>query len=339
MAILSDVVTFEGEDAGFFLKPVTENPEITSLGIEIMDEVVDSYIYLNKELDKITKANTDCGLTDSTGATQIYRKKIDLVELKAYKEQCYKIFDQTVFKKMLKRGTDVANMTEGEIATLLQQFVTPVITRDAMRILLLGDTTNASANYNMMDGILKQLSDGATAADGSGRLIPNLGNVTDAMLSSTNDVILDTFQDIWELQDRKLKQVPNSNKVFWVTGSVWDAWGRYQQSKVGNLESSMTKVINGVSTYSFNGVPILPLWILDEYLTADFQISPSGFSVGENIIILTDPSNHVLALDTQAAGNEVKFWYDENTEKNKFKAVYQMGYKYKYPELQVIAGI
>ena len=58
MAVLDSIVTFEGTDAGFFLKDVTENPTITDLGFEVITEPTDTFLYLHTEMDKATKKVT-----------------------------------------------------------------------------------------------------------------------------------------------------------------------------------------------------------------------------------------------------------------------------------------
>lgn len=346
-AIIDSVVKFEGEDAGFFLKDVTENESVTSFGFDVIDEVTDSYIYLNTEFDKITKKKTTCGYTNNTDGADIYRKKLTLVELQAYKEQCYKVFDNTVFRKKLKRGSDAADMTDGEIGNMLKDFVTPVIARDAIRILFLGDTAVGNSDYNQLDGIYKVLAGGAATADDSGVKIPDAGAITDAMLSTdvptAGSVIGQTeieklFARVYAAQHRKLRQVADSEKRFIVTGSIYDAWADFIISKNGALESSMSLLQNGVSVLKYRGIPIIPVRLVDEYLAADFYVGSPGTTAEPNRMILTKADNHVLALDVTAPENEVRFWFDENTEKTKFRATYQMAYTYKYPEYMVIAG-
>lgn len=331
MAILTDVVTYEGDDAGFFLKPVTENPTITDLGFEIIDDTVNTkFIYLNTEIDKITKKRVACGWTSTgTGAT-IYRKEITPVNLEMYLEQCADVFDETVFRKQLKRGVDVNDLTGTEVENLLLGFVNPVITRDAMRMLFLGDTASTNPYYNPIDGIYKKLAAGAIT-DG----IVDLGALSDTSINTTN--IIATLRSIVNGADRKLKQIPAAQKVLIVTGSVYDAYKAWLQDNA-QLESARQLTVSGVDSLTFDGIPMLPVWIVDEYLEADFQTGSPSSVPDPHRIIYTKMDNHVLVLDTVSRYNEVKFWYDINSDQNKVAARYMMQYEYKYPELITIAG-
>jgi len=332
MAIISSVVNFEGPDAGVFLKPVTENPLITQLGFEQIDDVVtDQYIYLNGELDKITKLRTGCGAkTDTDLGLSITRKQLSPVNLEVFKSQCADVFDNTVFRSALKRGVDTADLSDTEIQTMLLDFVNPVITRDALRILLLADTADADADYSMMDGFYKKLADGATT-DG----IPDAGAIVDADLTVAN--IQGTLQAIYDAQDRKLRQVPDAEKRFYVTYSVYEAWKTWLQTNAA-LESAKTQLVNGLNDITFQGVPLVRLDIVDEYLSADFSTGSPATITNPHRVVLTKPDNHVLALDTVSRYNEVRFWYSLDDDVNKFKARYMMDYQYKYPELIVVAG-
>lgn len=331
MAILTDVVEFEGDDAGFFLRPVTENPLITDLGFEIEDDTVNNkYIYLNTEIDKITKKRVGCGWVETgTGAT-IYRKLINPTDLQVQLSQCSDVFDDTVFRKQLKRGVDVNDLTGTEIEGLLLSFIEPVITRDAMRILWLGDTSLASTNYNQLDGIYKQLAAGVIS-DG----INDAGAITAASLSVAN--IQATLTTVYNAADIKLRQVPNAEKAFYVTENVWDAWLAWMQTNAA-LQSSKDQLVNGLDRLFFNGVELIKLTIVDEYLTADFSVGSPSAVVNPRRIVYAKKTNMVLTLDTVSRYNEVKFWYDLTQDLNYTRARYMMAFSYKYPELITIAG-
>lgn len=336
MAVLDSVITFEGTEAGFFLKDVTENPTIADLGFEIITEPTDTFLYLNTEMDKLTKADTGCGLTDSTDGASIYRKEMIPKRLKAFKQQCYTDFDNTIFAAARKQNVDISDLTSGQLRQLLSDLFMPVVTRDALRILLLGDTGLSDADYNQLTGVYAKLAAGASVADGSGVLIPDAGAISDSDITTAN--IQATLEAVFAAQHRKLRQVPLNQKRFFVTYSVWNAYAEFILSKNGSLESSMTKLQNGIQTLAYKGIPLVSLDIVDEYLSSDFTTGSPATVTNPHRIILTKPDNHVLQLPTNRNYNQVKFWYDENTELNKMKAVYSMIYEYKYPELIVIAG-
>lgn len=331
MAVLTDVVEYEGDDAGFFLKPVTEDPLITQMGFEIIDDVVNNkYIYLNTEIDKITKKRVGCGWTETgTGAT-IYRKLINPIDLQVQLEQCADVFDDTVFRKQMKRGVDVNDLTGTEIEALLLSFVEPVIARDALRIMWLADTALASTNYSMMDGIYKKLAAGVISDD-----IIDAGALTASSVSTAN--IIATLRAIVDGADRKLRQVPTAQKALYVTENVWNGYKAWMQDNA-QLESSKDQTVNGVSNLFFDGIELIKLSFVDEYLAADFVSgSPSAVTDPYRIVYMKK-DNIVVVLDTVSRYNEVKFWYLDKEDTNYMRARYMMQVEYKYPELVTIAG-
>lgn len=331
MAILTDVVEFEGDDAGFFLKPVTENPSITDLGFEIIDDVVNNkYIYLNTEMDKITKKRVGCGWVLTGDGATIYRKLINPVDLQVQLEQCADVFDDTVFRKQMKRGVDVNDLTGTEIEGLLLSFVEPVIVRDALRILLLGDTALADTNYNQLDGLYKKLSAGVIS-DG----INDAGAITDTDLLVAN--IQATLTRVFNAADIKLRQVPNNQKAFYVTESVWNAWLAWMQTNAA-LQSAKDQLVSGLDRLFFQGIELIKLSIVDQYLASDFATGSPSVITDPHRIIYMKKDNIVLVLDTVARYNEVKFWYEMKEDMNYMRARYMMQVEYKYPEFITIAG-
>lgn len=331
MAVLTDVVEYEGDDAGFFLKPVTENPLITQMGFEIIDDVVNNkYIYLNTEIDKITKKRVGCGWTTTGDGATIYRKLINPVDLQVQLEQCADVFDDTVFRKQLKRGVDVNDLTGTEIEALLLSFVEPVITRDALRILWLADTALASTDYSMMDGIYKKLAAGVISDD-----IIDAGALTSTSINTSN--IITTLRAIVDGADRKLRQVPTNQKALYVTENVWNGYKAWMQDNA-QLESSKQQTINGVLELFFDGIQLIKLSFVDEYLAADF-VTGSPAAITDPIrIVYMKKDNIVVVLDTVSRYNEVKFWYLDKEDTNYMRARYMMQVEYKYPELVTIAG-
>lgn len=330
MAILTDVVEFEGDDAGFFLKPVTENPLITNLGFELIDDVVNTkYIYLNTEADKITKKRVGCGWVATGDGATIYRKEINPVNLQVQLSQCADVFDDTVFRKQLKRGVDVNDLTGTEVEGLLLSFLEPTITRDALRILLLGDTSLSNTDYSAMDGMYKKLKAGSLT-DG----IINAGTIGATELLVAN--IQATLQGIIDSADIKLRQVPNNQKALYVTESVWNAWQKWMQTNAA-LQSSKDQLVNGIEVLYFQGIELIKLSIVDEYLS-DFATGSPATVTYPNRVVYSKKDNNVITLDTVSRYNEVKFWYDMTQDLNYSRARYMMSYEYKYPELVTIAG-
>ncbi len=330
MAIIDSVVTYEGENAGLFLKPVTENPLITDLGFQIIDNtVVTKYLYLNTELDKITKKRVGCGWVATGTGNSIYRKAITPVDMQSQMEQCADAFKQTIFMDKLPKGVDVNDLTGTQVETMLIDFINPTITRDALRIMLLGDTSLSNTDYSALDGFYKHLKVGSLT-DG----IVNAGTVTSTDLLVAN--IQATLKRVVDAAHIKLRQVPNAQKALYVTETVYDAWKNWMQTNAA-LQSSKDQLVNGIESLKFDGIELIKLSIVDEYASDFATGSPATFAT-PNRIVYSKKDNNVLAIDTASSYTEVKFWYEPKDDMNYSRVRYAMAYTYKYAELVTIAG-
>ena len=328
MAIVDSVVQFEGESKGFFIKPIIEEPTLTSLGWEFIYGQTDMWLYFNSTLGKITREKTACGSTDSTDGIDVTRKQIQYVELEAYKTQCYKTFDNTILAMARKTGINKADLINGtgDIQKLLLQVVEEAVMRDFLRIALLANTALASADYNMIDGwYVKVNADPDTVDSGV--------TVNATTLNTTNFVA--TMTSIYTARSRRSKQTPNSEMAWYVTRNVYDAWQSFLLSNQAT-DTSLTRFINGEVPASLFGIEMIVLDIVDEFLEADF--TNSGVTDQPYRIVLAKKDQTKVAIDSPSAGKELEIWYDNNTELNKYRAKYNLDIQIGYGEYFTTAG-
>ncbi len=328
MAIVDSVVQFEGESKGFFIKPIIEEPTLTSLGWEFIYGQTDMWLYFNSTLGKITREKTACGSTDSTDGIDVTRKQIQYVELEAYKTQCYKTFDNTILAMARKTGINKADLINGtgDIQKLLLQVVEEAVMRDFLRIALLANTALASADYNMIDGwYVKVNADPDTVDSGV--------TVNATTLNTTNFVA--TMTSIYTARSRRAKQTPNSEMAWYVTRNVYDAWQSFLLSNQAT-DTSLTRFINGEVPASLFGIEMIVLDIVDEFLEADF--TNSGVTDQPYRIVLAKKDQTKVAIDSPSAGKELEIWYDNNTELNKYRAKYNLDIQIGYGEYFTTAG-
>lgn len=328
MAIVDSVVTFEGENKGFFMKPIIEEPTLTTLGWEFIYGQTDMWLYFNNSLGKITREKTACGSTDSTDGIDVTRKQIQYVELEAYKSQCYKTFDNTIFAMARKTGINKADLLNGtgDIQKLLLSVVQEAVMRDFLRITLLANTALASADYNMIDGwYVKVNADPDTIQSG----------VTVNATTLNTSSFVGTLTDIYQARSRRSKQTPNSEMAWYWTRNVYDAYQAFLLSNQ-NTDLSLQRLINGDVPLSLFGIEVKVLDIVDEYLEADF--TSSGVTDQPYRIVLAKKDQTKVAIDSPAAGKELEIWYDNNTELNKYRAKYNLDVQIGYGEYFTIAG-
>lgn len=325
--IVDDAVDYEGEDAGFFLKPMIEEPTLESFGWQFLFGQTDMWIYFNTKLGKLTREKTTCGSTDSTDGATTYRKKIEYTELEAYKEQCYKTFDNTIFAKARKTGVNKADLVSnpGQLKELLTALVQEAVLRDFLRIALLADKSFASADYNMIDGWYAKL-----AADTD--VIQSSQVVNATTLNPTNFVA--TITAIYQSRSRLAKQVPNAEMAWYVTRNVYDAFQSFLLANQ-NTDASLIKFITGEVPGTLFGIEMKVLDIVDEYLDADFTVS--GVIEDAYRIVLAKKDQTAVAVDSSDAGKELEIWYDRDTQLNKFRSTYNLDLQIGYGEYFVVA--
>ena len=312
----------------FILKPFYEDPSITQLGMDVKVVKKIMKLYFNTQLDDITYKKESCGWNYSGGAA-ITPKTVQQIELAAAIEQCYQEFLDTYFADGLPAGAARGELSP-EIQDLLLQLFNDAFKRDVLRFLFLGDTALVSSKYNAMDGVYKKL-----AADVN---IVNAGTITDTDLQLAN--IEATMYNIYNSQPDILRSIPDENKVFWVTGSVYDAWKRYLQINTGNqIVIQRDGVIQGIanSDVRYQNIPLVPLRFVDRLLAADFTSGSPAVVDNPHRVILTDPTNHHLALDKSSFG-DARTWYSNDDDKFRVAGSALIAYEYGYSELQVIAG-
>lgn len=317
---INTVATFEGKNDELYLKPFTNDPTIAQLGFDVKVAKVPLLLYFNSQLSKITKEKVACGW-DFQGAASVTKKTLSPVELAASIEQCYTVFMQTYFAEGLGAGAARGELSP-EIIDILQQLHFDANKQDLLRMLFLGDTTNVDNDYSAFDGIYTKL-----AASSS----PSVGALVAADFNTTN--ILTTLAEIWNAQSRIMKGIELGRKVMIVTGNIYDAYVDYLLS-VG-VQFDQSKIVNGIQTVTYRGVPVVAARWVDAALEADFTTS----NVTENPyrVILTVADNHKLLLDKSSFGDAMA-WYERKDDKYYVVGSGLYAYEYGYDELNVIGG-
>jgi hypothetical protein len=181
----------------------------------------------------------------------------------------------------------------------------------------------------MLDGWYKKLLAQIPSAQ-------NYGAVSDSAINTNN--LQATLEAIYQLQTRFLRQVPATDKAFYVTGTVYEAWQNLLISNE-NLESSRQGLISGNIPVTYRGIEMKPLWIVDEFgIDVDGGGSPEAFQTPHRIVLAKKDQTGVL-LDTSDAGQEIDVWYDKDEDFNKLKSNYQADIQIGYTDFFVIAGL
>jgi len=101
--------------------------------------------------------------------------------------------------------------------------------------------------------------------------------------------------------------------------------------KSGVTESARNAMIDGVSRYTCNGIPLIPMKI-DQLIEEDFATT-----FPKDWIILSTPENFCLVINGTSNFSETRFWFNPDLNVNRQRTQFETGYNYILPELVAVA--
>lgn len=314
-----------------FWKPLLEDPRINGLPFTLHNGKIGKELYFDSEFTAEPTIKASCGWDYKTG-TPITKKALDPYELDFSFQQCYTDFLKSIFGDNLPDGWRKGELTP-EIVDRIVTKQSNSFNTNMLMALFFGDTASSTTWLTGIDGVFKKLLAGVAAVDGT----VDAGAISDSAINLTN--IEATLYNIYTSQSNLMKTFDNSQKVFIVTSTVYEAWARYLQiaTGVGGNIPDRASVQNGVTGISYQGIPMVNANYLDRgialYDTGGSPVAP----LNPNRVILTVPSNHHIMID--GSGFEsIEPWYERKDDKVYSPASAMIDYQYGYGELNVIAG-
>lgn len=274
----------------------------------------DEYLVLVNSLEKVLAATTGCSPSYTTAGT-LSDRKITVGKFSANLQWCKSDFISTASAlsndpKFVADGLDGYEATAAVRKMWIDSLV-DAMRRDIFRIALFGNDTSGNANYNVIDGLLVKLLD-AGASYCVKQVGNNFGNNHNTNLTAGE--ALAAFQAIYENSQIPLMQLPPSEKVMWVTGSVYNNLLRSYESTTSGSDQQFILQKDGTRVLSFRGVEVQPLWLADNYLSSD-STNP-WYDNMRNFIIYTPKasskySNLVLGTEKASDLDRVDVFYDQ----------------------------
>lgn len=315
-----------------FWKPLLNDPKINALPFTLHSGKIGKELYFDAEFTSAPSIKASCGWSYKTGSA-ITKKALDPVELDFSFEQCYTDFVKSIFGDNLPDGWRKGELTP-EIVSRIVEKQSNAFNTNLLYALFFGDSASSTTWLTGMDGVFKKLVAGAVATDGTVRVSTSMSS-TDINLTN----IEATLYAIYSAQSNLMKTFDNSQKVFIVTQTVYEAWARYLQiaTGVGGNLIDRASVQNGVTGISYQGIPMINANYIDRGIALyDLTGSPAAAD-DPNRVILTVPSNHHIMID--GSGFEsIEPFYDRKDDKVYSPASAMIDYQYGYGELNVIAG-
>ncbi|MBX9639481.1 MAG: hypothetical protein K2X97_07055 [Mycobacteriaceae bacterium] len=320
-------LTYTGKETmDVLLKPSFEDPELNKVFRIMTDIQSKQKLYLLNPLAYITKKYDSCGLPATTGGpVNITQKTLEVEPLQIYLEQCADVFNDTIFEQWRRTGKDWNDLTGTEAQKLIETVVMDAVKRDAFRIANFGNTSLSDTRYTMLDGKWTKIFQNVDSY-----CIDRVEYLPDGTLGA--DAALGYLKNLYNNADNILKQVPNANKQFEVTGSIYDnLLASYESKTSGTAEMQFNWLVDGVASLKFRGIEVVPIRSWDTYIAADFSNS------NPHRIIYTAKDNWVLGVEKQTDFTTAKFWYSDDDDKNKVLIRYRMGVEFVHCDLTAVS--
>lgn len=290
-------------------------------------------------INNIIKKYASCGRSFSEGI-DIINRTIELTQLELNMQWCKDDFEETLAgnilsEEMLRTGVDEFDPSGTQIQTIIDTLVSDAARRDTNRIFWWGDTNDADTNWNQLDGAWTRLISQNTAANSYcvRRASTTLGTGTLA-----SGIALTALQEIYVESEIVLKQLPNSEKYFAVTGSVYENLLASYEANVNGTERQFTNLVAGQgdqgTELTYRGIRVIPMYDWDNALQ-----DPGNPLFGTMLhgILYTTKDNHVVAVDVAGDSEKVSGWYERKDRKYYIEGFQRLGYNFICCDLQTIA--
>ena len=312
-------------------KPTVGTPAISDFFTIFPQLKYKQQIPLLLPLEKIVKAYTSCGRTFTDGIN-ITNTTLTLSQLEINMEWCKDDFEGLVgnilAEEWMRSGVEEFNPEGTQIQKIIDQHVVDAARRDNFRIFSFGDTGDADADWNQLDGLWTTL-------------IANSGTGTSYCVTRTDDLAgtlaagaaLTALQNAYNGSNVILKQIPNEMKYFAVTGSVYENLLASYESNANGTEAQFTLLKDGANNLTYRGVRVIAVYAWDTALT-----DPTCPIYGRtNLILYTTKANHAVGVDVEADSEKITGWYERKDRKYYIEGFQRLGYTYIHCDLQTIA--
>lgn len=327
---MSDVVlnanlnyTWNGEvPREVFLDPTVQTPDIQNL-FTIQQRVKSKWqIHTAAALNKVTKADDGCGLSDTGTGIDITNTTLEVADLEIYLTQCADVFKDEVWETSLRTGTAINDLSGTDIQrNIIQPLISDVAARDMFRILSFGDTGSGDPDINQLDGLWTKMIAGVASYCVQQSSVSFGATLTDGEA-------LSGLKASYEEAAIVLKQKSNTEKAFYVTGSVFENYQASLETKEGT-EAGWKVIQDGVQRLYYRGIEVIPVYAWDETIAADGLSNPHR-------ILYTTKANHIAGFDVSRDAMSIKTWYSDDDDIMKYLTRYKMGYQYIHCDLQII---
>jgi hypothetical protein len=315
-------------------KPTGQTPAITEMARIIPSVKFKVQIPRVASLDKVLKLYTDCARTVTGNGININNTTVELSNLEMFIEQCKDDLEGTIGNVLaedwLRNGIEENNIEGTPFQTIINTLLQDSLRRDVFRIFSFGDKLSVSTDYDQIDGLWNTLI--ANSGSGASYCVRKVATLGVGALSSGEAIA--ALEAAYVGSAVILKEIPNNQKYFHVTGSVYENLLASYEANVNGTERQFTMLTNGADSLNYRGIAVVPVYAWD---TALLDTANPLFGTVEHLIHYSTKENHVVAVGNAGDLNRIGGWYDRDSRKYKFESMMRMGYNYVHCDLSSIA--
>jgi len=312
-----------------FYEPVFRSDDIMSNYRVIPNVKHKMNVYTSAALKNIVQPYTACAGTSQDPVVQfdIDNKTITAGRCRVALEQCTDEFFGTYIEEMYRNGVDVMNLEGTQLADAIVNRAVKGIGSDVVRLAWGGDSS--TTNYTAFDGWMKLM--GAQAPVVSARV--TVAGVETAPLAGE---AIDLLRKMYDQAPANLQQIPSSEKKFFVTPKIFNAYLANLEGNTADL--GIVNTVDGYQRVSFRGVQVVPMYEWDTILAATnptiFNVTIGGTATNfSNGACYVATENLIIGSDVSDPEGSFKVFYDDLEEKMFFRGYFKLGVQYLYDSL------
>lgn len=314
-------------------KPKINTPGLSELFRIIQGVRCGQYVNLVQPLTSVlSKGTADCAPT-YTQAGSITDRKLETGQYEINLSFCKKEFQATCNvlgdSDLIGDGLSGYELG-GRLRTVIFDEVLEAARLDVFKTMFLSNNSLGSGSTNLysnIDGVFTKFFD--AAANYCVQLVsdafPNTHNST-----LSENAARDMLRLLWGNSKLLLKQLPASQKQFWVSGSVWE---NYYDSIINDCctEGSWKAGQDGIDRLFYRGIELMPLWVLDDALEND-STNPYYDRI-RHFIVYTSKDNHWMGVERASDLNSLEMCYDCRTKETLIQGEMRFGYQFAQCDL------
>lgn len=285
--------------------------------------------YVQPLTSVLSKPSGDCNPT-YTQAGSITDRQLITGPVAVNLEWCAEEFIvqcNAIVEKYSGMGLDLYEI-QSNLQSIIFREVTEAMRYQNWKLLFFGDNSLGAGStnfYSIIDGVFTKFLDSETAycVQPVSNTLPNTHDSTLAP-----DQARDALRALWGNSNIRLKSLADSQKQFWVTGSMWE---NYYDSLINNCctEGAWRLAQDGSTRLFYRGIEVFPLWFADDTLGAATNADSNPFyDEIRHFAVYTAKSNHYVGVERISDLDNLTSCFDCRTNSNLIKGRYRIGYNF-----------